>query len=859
MDRDKKKIALLSVLILIFAVFLFAGNVFSCRSKTASALLNYVINKKTANFIGSDFDAQEGEKVDVENVIFYGLQATEYYYLLPILPLKILVDYCWEEEVLLKISLVLDSNQKKTITNLFKDSVKSNNVQRTKILLSLGASPDTIVEKGNPALYASVLNNRIEMARLLINAGADVNITSKKGWNALNVAIFYDFNMLAKLLIESGADITTKSTNIKKSPLWMAAGKGNLEILNVLLSAGVDTNRTIPSKFAGDRPYSVVDHALNKKQYGAARRLIRESGPSGLTDENVMGDPFISNYCLAGVQRELTRRSYQNFKMTRSNPIIVSINSGKNENQTIAVIDAHPELIDAEDETGETPLMAAIDHKQKNVVRYLVEKGCNVNKSDGNGFTPGVLAAEQNSTGIFRLLVNETFDPQLSGCHDDNLFHFLINRDLIEPMKVLIERNVDLNVADSSGSPLQIALSYDNEKGDKFARLLLEAGADPTLRLNSYFKAPATTIRESSGREDLKKLVEEKYPVTKQKVPWVIKKNSSVNENRFHVVSVYEGSGLQGDKASRIPVTVTDHAGPVNLLFISSRPVIWQIQVESGVIIETVFLIGPKLSDITGLSDSTKYTRLTKATAGRVRYKSLKGRNDLLDMIENVKEVVGSRPTTIQSVYRGQNFTIDGETSINFPNPVLDKPPRNRVQLVGDGTVSARGTVLSYGKAGAFSSAMASVPYNAGKWYFEVRINHGDRKNKPGTYTNVGLLKLSEQVGLDSVLPQGDCWLAREDLKGLKGEDVVGVAADLDNSFLYFMINGVWLSGKPGSGNGVPLEVNRDYRAVMTVSADSSEKSDSIIANFGESFFYYPLPAGYLSYDGRQGNATASK
>ncbi len=245
------------------------------------------------------------------------------------LPLELLsLSLLSDEKNLLKICHLLDANTKKTLDSMLKVAVFENNIKKTKQLLSLGSNPNVIVDKGNPALNASVLKNHIEIARLLIDAGANLNITSAKGWNALNVAIFYHYNTLAKLLIPSGADISTNIKNIKKSPLWMSVSKGNLEILELLLSLGVNTNVTIPSNFSGDRPTSVVDYALNKRQYEIAKRLIHESGPSKLTDENVIAQPFISNDCLAGVQRELTRRSYQGFTLTNSNPIIESITKG---------------------------------------------------------------------------------------------------------------------------------------------------------------------------------------------------------------------------------------------------------------------------------------------------------------------------------------------------------------------------------------------------------------------------------------------------------------------------------------------------------------------------------------------------
>jgi len=403
-------------------------------------------------------------------------------------------------------------------------------------------------------------------------------------------------------------------------------------------------------------------------------------------------------------------------------------------------------------------------------------------------------------------------------------------------MKVLIEKKADLNFADSTGSPLQIALAYNNEMGEKFAIMQLEAGADPTLRLGSYLKAPVATIRESPQREELKKLLEQKYPAKDQDAPWIIEKRTTSGQPPFHVVSVYEGPNSQRDKASRIPVMVTDQSGPLQLLLISYLPVIWQLQLAPGVTIDSVLLSGPELSDVTGLPDVTRQSRLTGDPARKLRYMKLASKSSLLAMIESVEGVIRMKPSTIQAQYKGQTFTIDGETTVNFRNPVLNTPPASRVILVGDGSISAKGTVCKYGKAGAFSSAEASVPYNAGKWYFETRINPDDNANNPGVYTNVGLEESAEESRSFHIMPSGNYWL-KKNANTLQKGDVVGMAIDLDGNFLYFRINGQWLQGEPGSGNGIALKPNRDYRPAMTVSADSSEHSDIVSVNFGEKPF----------------------
>ena len=761
-------------------------------------------------------------------------------------------------ESLARISLWLADELEAEINILLRQAVRRNQIDKAKLLLTLDGEPNLIIDKDFSALYWCALNNYVEVAGLLIKAGADIDVKPYKGWSALSVAIYYGHNELAKVLIDAGAKTGSKIESIKNSPLWVAVAKGSLEIIERLLAAGIDTNVVIPSEISGRRPTSVVDYALLKKQYKAAKRLIREHGPSRLTDENVAGEPFITNYCLAGIQRVLTRRAYVDFKRTDINPIIDAMEKGAADEMVLDLIDGHPQEIDREDETGETPLMAAVERGWETVVKRLIERGCDVNKSDGNGYSAALVAAEEGALPIFRMLIRAGFDPQRSGCRDDSLFNFLIHRELIEPMKILVEERVNLDMSDSMGTPLQIALSYGR---DEFARVLLEGGADPTIRAGHYLKAPVDTIREKPAHMALKQLLEEQAEKRNKDAQWIIKGGVLSGEDRLHVISVHKGRNSRQDQISRIPVTVLNRSKPVILLLNSQEPVLWQVQTKPGVILKAVYVLGRSPSDVVGVDDSTLRFLLTKDEEQYLKPWVVDNKDDFLEMIEGVEKITGSRPATIQSNYAGSHFTVDGIETIDFYHPVLKYPPNKAIILKsgegGDARISGEGLICDYGRSGAFSTAVANTAYNAGKWYFEAVVNPNSADNQPDIYTNVGMLSPHEEHPSFSSSSGGGSGysygLPREFQRQLRAGDVVSVAVNLDDHCIHFGMNGQWIEGSPDILlSGKPIKDGRDYTAGVAVSADSDEGSDQIVVNFGASPFIYQVPDGFLSYSGNQ-------
>ena len=106
----------------------------------------------------------------------------------------------------------------------------------TRLLLSLGASPDGHVEaQGNTALMGVAFKGHAAIARMLLDAGAGPNRCNSVGQTALMMAALFDQREIVDILLSSGADCGRRDA-AGNSAASVAEAQGN-EALARFLSA----------------------------------------------------------------------------------------------------------------------------------------------------------------------------------------------------------------------------------------------------------------------------------------------------------------------------------------------------------------------------------------------------------------------------------------------------------------------------------------------------------------------------------------------------------------------------------------------------------------------------------------------
>ncbi len=186
--------------------------------------------------------------------------------------------------------------------------------------------------------------------------------------------------------------------------------------------------------------------------------------------------------------------------------------------------------------------------------------------------------------------------------------------------------------------------------------------------------------------------------------------------------------------------------------------------------------------------------------------------------------------------------------------PPLDPPVRKAgpavVDLVDGGvrmqaqgcTISADGSEVT--AAVSCTNARATRGFRMGKAYAEITFRGKAKGANPDTWTNAAVTSQRSLYSLSTgaaTFSFAGTYSKRQVTDG----DVFGIALDMDAQLLYWHRNGEWMTGRPGSGIGEPLnDTGQEY----FIAASVQDKAEGWRINFGATPFRHPPPAGFPPY-----------
>ena len=188
------------------------------------------------------------------------------------------------------------------------------------------------------------------------------------------------------------------------------------------------------------------------------------------------------------------------------------------------MVSADPTLIDARSRTGESAILTAVYHRQKEIVNLLVSRGApldlfeasaageververllgdraDVNTYSGDGWTPLHLAAFFGHTKIAELLLASDADiaARSRNANGNTPLHAALAGNHKFVAGVLIGRGADVNAADAAGwRPLHLAAANNNLDAMK---TLIAQGADVSAA-NGEGQSALSLAQERNHRE----------------------------------------------------------------------------------------------------------------------------------------------------------------------------------------------------------------------------------------------------------------------------------------------------------------------------------------------------------------------
>jgi len=378
------------------------------------------------------------------------------------------------------------------------NAIETNDITQIKSLLKDDA---TLINKtdanGNTMLMIACKSKNLGIVKTLLEMGAQgtINKQNAVGDTALHIACKNGYAAIASVLVLNGADLTIKNV-LGKTPIEVCtdpALKAKLELhqANVKkMFEFVKNNRTqdlqellqtfrgvnLVDLTTGDTPLHIAcqlgnkDIALLLIQAGANPTLKNKNGqmPFNLVKNETLKANLQDQYNLTqtlfdAVENDSLPEIEHILDRLPSNQVSIIVNSRTN-----------PESA----EQGETPLHIAVKTGNKEMVKFLLDKGANVNAGDKYEATPLHFACRNGDGYIARMLVEFGGDltikaidgrTPLDACKTNELRIDLI-KDYIEKLA----RDKKLNLPKGSGlsrandeDSIKKALAYYLKKPNK--------------------------------------------------------------------------------------------------------------------------------------------------------------------------------------------------------------------------------------------------------------------------------------------------------------------------------------------------------------------------------------------------------
>ena len=132
--------------------------------------------------------------------------------------------------------------------------------------------------------------------------------------------------------------------------------------------------------------------------------------------------------------------------------------------EVISIYSKNPDVINQTNKEGYSPLILACYHGNEEVVKFLIDKVDNINRTSNYG-TPLMAAVVKGDIKIIEMLLSKNADTKIADVNGTTAMHYAVMFKNYEAIKLLIEANADLKIKDNRGqSALDYAAIYNDRK-----------------------------------------------------------------------------------------------------------------------------------------------------------------------------------------------------------------------------------------------------------------------------------------------------------------------------------------------------------------------------------------------------------
>ncbi|XP_076082888.1 uncharacterized protein LOC143053953 [Mytilus galloprovincialis] len=354
-------------------------------------------------------------------------------------------------------------------------------IEVVKLLIDVGMNLNDTTNRGSTPLHKACQEGHYETVKFLLdlngqefNSRVDTTIKDKEGWSALHLACQNGHKEVIKLLIDVGMN-PNDTTHSGSTPLHKACQEGHYETVKFLLDLnGQEFNSCVDTTIKNKEGWSAL-HVACQNGHKEVIKLLIDVGMN-LNDTTHSGSTPLHKACQEG--------HYETVKF------LLDLN-GQSLNSRVQTT--------VKDDKGLSALhLACQKNGNKEVIKFLIDVGMNLNDTTNRGSTPLHKACQEGHYETVKFLLdlngqefNSRVDTTIKDKEGWSALHLACQNGHKEVIKLLIDVGMNPNDTTHSGStPLHKACQEGHYETVKF---LLDLNGQT---LNSRVH---TTVKDDKG------------------------------------------------------------------------------------------------------------------------------------------------------------------------------------------------------------------------------------------------------------------------------------------------------------------------------------------------------------------------
>ena len=327
------------------------------------------------------------------------------------------------------------------------------------------------------SLVRAIKISDTDRVRTLMYANVNVNEKNYAGITPLTIAAEKGNMEIIKMLVEDGKAVVNDPSSYGVTPLIAAAAAGNDKVVEYLIAQGADVTAK------DDLGKTALIYAIGFDNPKLISSLIKLDNKAVNLPDNSGNTPLIYA-AQKGLVNNIKLLLANGAKVDYRNPAtgLCALSAAAAEDQSAAIrllVRTGKADVNLPDLSGRTPIFYAVEQDKADALRTLISLGADVNAQDNNGVTPLMRASAKNRQDCVNILLKQkNINTNLKDFQGRTAITYSVYAEEVAPAQALLKAGADINTRDSaSNTPLMGAVKAKN---DRMALFLIQQGADLT-------------------------------------------------------------------------------------------------------------------------------------------------------------------------------------------------------------------------------------------------------------------------------------------------------------------------------------------------------------------------------------------